>query len=246
MRAVAVLVALVLVVAAFAALAPATLIDARIGALTRDRVRLAQAHGTVWSGEGTLGDVAGRWRVPVSWRLNPAALLRGAFDVTLVPRAQAVARGSVVAQDGTLALSNLHVEAPAAALESAWNKAPVPQLDGELAIDAPAFRSDGLRGDGTLAVRWQRARAALVGATLDLGSVEAHAKPTRDGLDVDIGNHGGDLAIAGVMRVTPQAYALDATLTPASTLAPAVALLVRSLGTPADNGAVHVTWQARR
>jgi len=48
------------------------------------------------------------------------------------------------------------------------------------------------------------------------------------------------------MRVTPQAYALDATLTPASTLAPAVALLVRSLGTPADNGAVHVTWQARR
>jgi hypothetical protein len=152
----------------------------------------------------------------------------------------------VITHDGTLALSNLHVEAPAAALESAWNKAPVPQLEGELVIDAPAFRSDGLRSDGTLAVRWERARAALAGATLDLGTVEAHAKPTQDGLAVNLGNHGGDLAIAGVMRVTPQTYALDATLTPASTLAPAVALLVRSLGAPASDGGVHVTWQARR
>ena len=70
MRAVAVLVALVLLAAALAALAPATLIDARVAARTRDRVRLAEASGTVWSGEGTLADAAGRWRLPVSWRLG--------------------------------------------------------------------------------------------------------------------------------------------------------------------------------
>jgi hypothetical protein len=81
------------------------------------------------------------------------------------------------------------------------------------------------------------ARAGLAGAALDLGTVEAHAKGSEDGVSVDLGNHGGDVAIAGVFRITPQAYALDARLTPATTLAPALALLVRSLGTPAPDGA---------
>ena len=246
MRAAVVLAALVLLVAAFAALAPATLVDARVAALTRDRVRLAQASGTVWSGEGRLCEAAGRWCIPVAWRVEPAALFRGALDVTLVPRADATTRGAVVAHDGTLALRDVHVELPAAAIESAWKRSPAPQFEGDLVVDAPAFRSDGTRSDGALDVRWQRARAGLAGAAMDLGTVEAHARGTQDGVTVDLGNQGGDVAIAGVFRITPQAYALDATLTPAATLAPPLALLVRSLGTPAPNGSIHVTWQGPR
>jgi hypothetical protein len=244
--AVALLAALVLLVAAFAALVPATLVDARVAALTRDRVRLAQASGTVWSGEGQLCEAAGRWCIPVAWTLQPAALLRGALDVTLVPRADAPTRGGVVAQDGTLALRDVHLEVPAAAIESAWKRSPVPQFEGNLVLDAPAFRSDGARSDGALDLRWQRARAGLAGTAMDLGTVEAHARGTEGGVTVDLGNHGGDVAITGVFRITPQAYALDATLTPATTLAPALALLVRSLGTPAPDGSVHVTWQGPR
>jgi len=245
-RAAAVLVALVLLVAAFALLAPATLVDARVAAVTHDRVRLAQARGTVWSGEGQLCDASGRWRIPVAWRVGAASLLRGALDVTLLPRADATARGSLVAHDGTLAVRDLHLELPAAALETAWSRPPVPWFEGELVADAPAFRSDGARSEGGFELRWQRARAGLAGVALDLGVVEAHAKAADGGVSVEIGNRGGELGIAGVFRILQQSYTLDATLTPATSLPPPLAMIVRSLGQAAPDGSVHVTWQGRR
>ena len=51
MKRLAVLAAVVLLLlAAFAAFAPATLLDARLDAATQGHLRLADASGTVWSG----------------------------------------------------------------------------------------------------------------------------------------------------------------------------------------------------
>ena len=246
MRSFAVLAALVLLVAAFATLAPASLIDARVASATGDRVRLAQASGTVWSGSGSLCDAAGRWCVPIGWRVDALALLQGALGVTLVPREGSNARGSIVARDGTFVLTGVHLEVPAAALESAWSTPPVPQFGGELVVDAPAFRADAARADGTLDVRWQRARATLAGVAIDLGAFDAHAQGGSDGVDVDLANRDGEVGVTGKFRITRQAYALDVMLTPARTLPAALAMIVRSLGTPAADGAVHVTWQGPR
>jgi hypothetical protein len=246
MRALAAVVALLLLVVAFAALAPATLIDARVAALTQDRVRLADADGTVWSGTGQLADAHGRWRVPIARRVGAAALLRGDLDVTLVPATGNAARGSIVAREGRFAVRDLHLESSASALETAWATALAPALGGEVSVDAPAFRTDGVRGNGSFEVRWQRARASMAGMVLDLGTLEGHGRGADDAITVDLVNRGGDVGIAGVARATPESYAVDLTLKPAATLPPALMLALRALGTPAADGSVHVTWQGPR
>lgn len=246
MRATLALAALLLLVVAFAALAPATLVDARIAALTRDTLRLADASGTVWSGGGALSDARGRWRLPVSWRLDAAALLRGALRVDLRPTAGGTARGTLGAADNTLELTALHVEVPAAALESAWTRTPVPRFEGVIVADTPSFRTDGMRTDGTLDLRWERARVALLGVALDLGTVEASVRPNAMGTTVALRNRGGDVALRGEARAEGNAFTLDATLTPSPALPQPALLALRALGAGAPDGSVHVKWQGQR
>jgi hypothetical protein len=66
---------------AHAALAPATLVDARLARATDVRLRLAQAQGSLWSGAGwiEIRDAHGRAGVArrLAWRVLPGSLLRG-------------------------------------------------------------------------------------------------------------------------------------------------------------------------
>lgn len=246
MRATLALAVLVLLVLAFAALAPASLLDARIASMTRDRVRLADAAGTVWTGSGVLSDAQGRWRMPLAWQVSVPAALRGALRVELTPDARSTARGVLSAADSTLDLSSLHVELPAAALASVWTRPPVPRFEGVIVADAPSFRTDGTRVVGALDVRWDRARVGLAGVAVDLGTVEANAHPSAGGMTVSLRNSGGDVALSGEARTEGDALVLDATLTPAPTLpAPALALL-RALGPATGDGSVQVTWRKPR
>ena len=65
-------------------LAPATLLDAGLRDATAGRLRLAQAHGTLWSGSGQLQVVnptmTGSVGKDLSWTLQPRALWRGRLD----------------------------------------------------------------------------------------------------------------------------------------------------------------------
>jgi hypothetical protein len=246
MRAAFALAALVLLVMAFAMLAPATLLDARVAAMTNDRVRLADAAGTVWNGTGMLSDAQGRWRVPMAWRVSMPAALSGAFRVAFVPEAHGTARGVLTASGNTLDLSTLHLELPAAVLESVWSRPPVPRFDGVIVADAPSFHTDGTHFDGAFDLHWDRARIALAGVAVDLGAVEANARPSADGLTVALSNRGGDLALAGKARAQGNALTLDATLTPGATLPAPARVALRALGPTAADGSVHVTWHGPR
>src|SRR5947207_13293719 len=67
--------------AALVALAPATLIDARLQRASDGRIRLAAAQGSLWSGTGwiELRDSHGASGVAkhLAWRVLPSSLLRG-------------------------------------------------------------------------------------------------------------------------------------------------------------------------
>jgi len=246
MRAAFVLLALVLLVVAFVAEAPATLLDRRVQEATRGAVRLADARGTVWSGRAMLADAQGRWRVPLAWRAAPAGVLAGRVDVSLVPQAPGEPRGSVAIAEQDLAVSDLDLRLPAAVVESAWQRAPAPRFDGTLLITSPAFRRTGARVDGSLDARWENARVTFAGMALALGTLQAEARPADGATRVKLRNRGGDVALDGELRVQDDAVQLDLHLTPAATLAPPLALLVRSLGAVEADGRVHVTWQAKR
>lgn len=246
MRALVALAALVLVVLAFVALAPATLLDARIAAMTHDKLRLADAAGTVWTGSGALCDARGRWRVPLAWHVSAPAALRGALRIELQPDARSTARGIVTAYDDTLDLASVHLELPAAAIETAWAGAVVPRFEGVIVADTPSLRTDGAHVDGGLDVRWDRARIAVAGIAVDLGSVEAQARPASVGTTVTLRNRGGDVALEGEVHAERDTVALDATLTPAPTLPQPALVALRALGPTASDGSVHVTWRGRR
>ncbi len=96
--------------------APATLIDRSLSRATGDALRLAEARGTVWSGQAVVARSlpgAERWRpqMPVEWRFDAARLL----DKSLAWR---ISSGGVpvavvgVGTDGFFA-SDLHLRGPA-------------------------------------------------------------------------------------------------------------------------------------
>ena len=84
-------VVLLLLVVAVAALAPARLVDARLAQATDGRLRLADAAGTVWRGEGIVTDARGALRLPVTWQLSPLAVLAGTAVFSVAPQGEIVA-----------------------------------------------------------------------------------------------------------------------------------------------------------
>ena len=237
--------ALILLVAAFALTAPASIVDARVRDATRGRLRLAEASGTVWRGQGVVAEADGRWRVPVAWRVDALALLRGALAIALVPTDTATARGTLAAGDDTLQFTDVHVELPAAAIEAAWSRPPVPRLDGLITVDAPSFRVQGRRTDGGFDLEWSRARIGLAGFGASLGTVAAHARPAPGGTDIALESQGGDVLLRGTATWRDGRAAVDATLTPAATLPPAMATALRALGRAEPDGSVRVSWQGQ-
>jgi general secretion pathway protein N len=247
MRAAFVLLVLVLLVAAFAVEAPATLLDRRIEQATGGVLRLGDARGTVWSGRGTLADARGRWRLPLGWRSDPVALFTGRLAVTLVPASPDEPRGTVTIGEQELGATDLALRLPAGIIESAWPGNPAPRFDGRLVVTAPSWRRVGARMDGALDARWEDARVSFGGLAVSLGTVDATARPADGAVTrVALRNRGGDVAIDGEAIVQDDGVRLDARLTPAPTLAAPLAMIVRSLGTVEPDGRVHVTWQARR
>lgn len=227
---------LLLLVAAFLAFAPASLADARLAAATSGRLRLADATGTVWHGAGVLTDAHGMWRLPLAWRASPLAALRGVAEVDLVPRGRFVANGGV-------AVSDLRVSLPAAALAGVLPSVPAVDTGGDLLLDAPAFRFDGRGGDGALSLRWDRARAVVNGTLLDLGDVTARVTSRENGLAGTFTGEGGALRVAGEFAWSNGQANANATLTPVGPLPPEIALALSAIGPADGNGAVRAAWR---
>ncbi|MEP6677916.1 MAG: type II secretion system protein N [Betaproteobacteria bacterium] len=244
---------LLLLVAALAACAPASLADSRLDAATAGRLRLADAAGTVWRGSGVLADATGNWRVPLAWRASPLAALRGVAEIELEPRARRAANGGVaetplmpqgrIVLNGGLTLGDLRLALPAAALAGLLPALAAIDAGGDLALDAPALRFDGRGGDGALSLRWERARVVVNGTLVDLGTVIVRLTPRASDVSGTLANEGGVLRITGDVAWTNGQLVANAALTPIAALPPAPAQALAAIG-PADaNGTVRVSWR---
>jgi hypothetical protein len=233
----------VLLLAAIAAFAPASLIDRRLAAVSGGTVRLSDAAGTVWNGTGILTDAGGSWRVPVGWSASVPALVRGAFRIALLPAAGAVPRGTIDIASGAAALRDVVVELPATVLTSALpGRAPI-VLGGKLAFTSSAFEWNGERGSGTLNVRWRDARLVAAGTTADLGTVDVALEPQGNRLSGRFGNSGGDVRIDGTIAVAAATISVDAQIAPLPSTPPPVLRALAALGTPDSTGAVRIAWR---
>ena len=151
-------------VAGLIAMAPATLLDARLAQASHGRIRLADAQGSLWSGEGRLevrdGEGRSAYGSAFAWRLSPASILRArlVYDVAL---GWPAARFRLAAAASRVELSDIDFRLPAGVLGLAVPKLAVLDLGGDLRLQVGTLiaGSGYLQGDATL--QWLDAASGL-------------------------------------------------------------------------------------
>jgi hypothetical protein len=212
-RALVILAALIVVVTAVVALAPAAIVSVAIERIPGDAVALAETQGTVWRGRGTLA-VRRTLRVPLAWRLEALPLARGEARITITPPAGAAApRAEISARRDVVALRGLEVSVPAETIAALVLRAGV-RLEGELEVTAPSLEWTRTAFAGGAVVRWRDARFAIANEpAMALGNVSADLAAAGDRLAGPVTNEGGDFDVRGTVSLGAARGAPDVALT---------------------------------
>ena len=223
---------------------PASLVDARVAAMTSGKLRLVGASGTLWHGQGALADAAGTWRTPLAWRIDPLDLARGLYRVTLLPPGSGAApRGAIALRDGSIAASDVALDVPAAALASLFPARTAPTLGGTIAATSPALGFERGGPTGSLDARWMGARVVTGAAVADLGTVHLAVRPQGNGLAGTLTSDGGNVRLEGTLTYAAPALGIDATLTPGPEAPEAVRRVLAMAGTADASGRVRLAWR---
>jgi general secretion pathway protein N len=149
---------------ALIATAPATLADAGLQRASQGRLRLAEAHGTLWSGSGQMEirDMGGRTGVArsLAWRVLPESLLRGHLIIE-VGLEQAARRFPLTLSLSRVELANADISLPAEVLGLGVPVLAPLGLTGDLLIHVArlSVARDGMVGNATL--QWLAAGSTL-------------------------------------------------------------------------------------
>jgi len=185
--------------AALIALAPATLVDARLARASDGRLRLASAQGSLWSGTGWLEirDAEGRAGVaqPIAWRLLPRSLLRARLvaEVELGPAARPF---PVTISLSQIEIAHAGIQLPAAALGLGMPRLAPYRLTGELLLNIPHLSVERGRMDGEATLQWRAAGSALAPLS-PLGEYEVHFKAAGPAVHAALRTIAGPLELEG-------------------------------------------------
>lgn len=175
--------------AGIVAMAPAALMDSGLKQLTDGKLRLVDAHGTLWSGSGQmeLRDAAGRVGVAdsLAWHLRLASLPSG-YLASVVQVGQAGKSFEVTLSLAGLAMANVDLRLPATAL----------------ALGLPKLAPLGLTGDvvlhiDSLSIERKQVRGKLAVQLLEAGSSLTTVAPLGD-YELDLAGDG--TAVNAVLR----------------------------------------------
>jgi general secretion pathway protein N len=187
---------------ALIALAPATLIDARLAALSGGRLRLAEAQGSVWSGAGWIevrqangsAGVAKR----IAWRVLPGLLLRGDL-VTEIELDRAVKPFRVTMSPSELHIADADINLSATALGLGMPELAPLGLTGDLLVSIAHLSLGHGRIDGDVTLRWRAAGSALTRIS-PLGDFEVRFKAVGSAMEAVLSTLEGPLQLDGKGR----------------------------------------------
>jgi general secretion pathway protein N len=186
-------------VLALAALAPATLLDARLERASSGRLRLAEAQGTVWSGSGWIEarDAHGGAGVArrLAWRVLPESLLRGRLlvQVELEPDAKPF---RLALSPSRIDIADAAISLPAAALALGVPRLARLRLTGEVRVSIPQLSFEGGRIDGYGTLQWRSAGSALTPVS-PLGAYEVQFKTVGPAMHAALRTLEGPLELDG-------------------------------------------------
>jgi hypothetical protein len=238
----------ILLAAALAIEAPASLVDRRVADLTDGRIRIVAAIGTVWNGSGELALPDGA-RIPIAWRLEPMPLLRGGLAGSLTagdatrPATFTVEREDFIVHDFAIALPATSVLRTAGVPDALTN------AGGTLVLDVTDLARRGDRLEARADLKWTDAAlpAPLTGARIGLGDVRVAAAGSGSEIPATLSNSGGEVDVAGTLvfstRGTPQ---IDAKIKPRAGLpadrSEAIAAALSSIGRADGAGSYRIVW----
>ncbi len=233
---------------ALAILAPATLVDSRVGAMTAGRVRVTHAAGTVWNGSGDISVPAAELRLPVVWHVERLPLLWAEIHGTLSEQGNTPAVFDI-GRD-RYDVRNLTLSLPANALLRAFGApAMIADAGGRVDIHVGRLSKQHDALDGQVEARWLD--ASLPGprpdARIALGDVRIEGAGSGAKLVGTIANAGGSVDIAGSIAVTASGdTGIDALIRPRDGLdverSNAIAAVLSMIGRADGTGAYRVAW----
>jgi general secretion pathway protein N len=184
---------------AVAWMAPATLLDRALDARTAGHLRLTEAQGTVWSGQGRI-EIRGTATTAVltrelHWNLDKSQLpfARLAWHLAV---AEDAPLSTVTAGWSSMAISQLDLDLPAAAVAQVLPAMAGYGLGGrlQLHIDTLAFGPDVTEGSATL--QWHAASTALAPVS-PLGSYALRFEGAGAGIGISLHTLQGPLQLDG-------------------------------------------------
>ena len=144
-------------------MAPASLQDALLDKVSEGRLRIAAAHGSIWSGAGQIEIRDGRRALvakDMAWRLLPAYLLRGQLraEIGLDQRDKPFILSASLSG---IEISNADIELPARVLISGVSKLAALGVTGNVNLRIPHLEVSrtGMTGDAKL--EWRSAGSEL-------------------------------------------------------------------------------------
>ena len=180
-------------------LAPATLLDAGLRHATDGRLRLAQAHGTLWSGRGRLEIVnaaaTGSVGKELAWTLQPRGLWGGRLDYE-VAIDHATSRFPLHLSLRGIELANVDFSLPASALGVAVPRIAPLGPRGDLVWHIAKFSRAGDDLAVEASMIWQGASSALT-AVAPLGTYELRVNSAAGLLNVTLHTRSGPLRLDG-------------------------------------------------
>ena len=241
--------AALLLAAALAIDAPAALVDGRVAELSEGRIRVAAAGGTVWRGFGELVILPDGVRVPIAWRLDPVALVRGTIAGSLTSAdGERTAHFAITQND--FSIHDFSLALPAAGvLRAAGAPAYLGGAGGTLALDLAEFARQGdhleARGD----LHWKDASLTLPSARAPIALGEVHVAATGSGTEIPatLANSGGEVGLSGTLLMSGGgAVRVDARVTPRDGLSAerrqAIDALLSGIGRADGAGSYRVVW----
>jgi general secretion pathway protein N len=179
--------------------APATLLDAVVKRGSEGRLRIAEAQGTLWTGNGQLevrdvtrGGGVGR---RLYWRFQPQSLLRGQllFEVDVADASKSfplkISLSGIEISDAELAF-------PAAVLGLAVPSVALIGPTGDLLVHVIRLSVAGHDLAGNVTVHWQSAGSSLTPVS-PLGDYELTMESDSRGVNVSLRTLEGPLRLSG-------------------------------------------------
>jgi hypothetical protein len=242
-----------LVILAAVALAPASLLDARLDAISGGRARIANASGTLWKGSGELILQSGERR-SVAWRIDPWQLLRGEVRGTFANDGDPRHGAEFTIGRGKLELEGFDLSMPMSALlRAAGAPSLLSSVGGDVGVHVDRFVRDADALDVQLAMQWRNASLPGLGPYPSMALGDVHTEVSGRGPEVSgpIANSGGDVELEGTLTATASGAArVDARIAPRAGLDPnraaAISAALATVGSPDPRGGYRVVWPRAR